>query len=77
MEAIIAEDDESVDVERVWNDPKEGVSKAAVTEIGCKRQTHRDWFDDNDLQIYDILLEASRLCIRQAKPGKAGKLSTS
>nr|VZI20875.1 unnamed protein product [Spirometra erinaceieuropaei] len=62
---IAAADDaaaaENASVENRWCQLRDTVQSTTLAVLGCARRQHKDWFDDNDTAISNLLAEKNRL----------------
>jgi len=48
------------DVEAHWSAVKSSMWKSAETAVGFRRRRHQDWFDENDIEISNLLARKNR-----------------
>ncbi|BHF75372.1 hypothetical protein SprV_0501846800 [Sparganum proliferum] len=52
---------ENASVENRWSQLRDTIQSTALAVLGRARRKHQDWFDDNDVDIRNLLAEKNRL----------------
>ena len=51
---------DQVNLEESWDQFKDNMYAVGADTLGFKKKKHQDWFDDNDLEINELLEEKHR-----------------
>ena len=62
-QTLPASDESFQDVELHWNALRDGLLRTADETIGFKKKHHQDWFDENDVEISELLSKKTKLTL--------------
>ena len=61
MRYIVRDKLDRLDFDSIWDQFKERVYSVCLESLGLQRKKHKDWFDENDAYINQLLSEKQRL----------------